>query len=104
MPLVFWAKVSILLCENLSIYLCQNMSIQSYLLQYNEVAAFIERERRNPSRHRIEEHDMLKWFCDRRLLDRDWPGSFELVVLAFIFPTPHYYVKIKVILVGKHFK
>lgn len=22
---------------------------------------FIERERRNPSRHRIEEHDMLNW-------------------------------------------
>ena len=29
--------------------------------RYNEVVAFIEREHRNPSRHRIEEHDMLNW-------------------------------------------
>lgn len=31
----------------------------SWLTRYNEVVAFIEREHRNPSKHRIEEHDML---------------------------------------------
>ncbi len=34
---------------------------EKWLKRYNEVLAFIEREHRNPSRHRIEEHDMLNW-------------------------------------------
>ena len=29
--------------------------------KYNEVMGFIESNHRNPSRHRIEEHDMLNW-------------------------------------------
>lgn len=29
--------------------------------KYNEVVDFIETNHRNPSRHRIEEHDMLNW-------------------------------------------
>ena len=29
--------------------------------KYKEVVEFIESNRRNPSRHRIEEHDMLNW-------------------------------------------
>ena len=32
-----------------------------WLTKYNEVKVFIEREHRNPSKHRIEEHDMLNW-------------------------------------------
>ena len=32
-----------------------------WLNRYNEVKEFIEREHRNPSKHRIEEHDMLNW-------------------------------------------
>ena len=34
---------------------------ERWLAKYNEVKAFIEREHRNPSKHRIEEHDMLNW-------------------------------------------
>lgn len=34
---------------------------ERWLAKYNEVKAFIEREHRNPSIHRIEEHDMLNW-------------------------------------------
>ena len=30
-----------------------------WLTRYNEVKEFIEQNHRNPSRHRIEEHDML---------------------------------------------
>lgn len=30
-------------------------------IQYNEVMDFIETNHRNPSRHRLEEHDMLNW-------------------------------------------
>ena len=32
-----------------------------WLNKYNEVVAFIETNKRNPSKHRIEEHDMLNW-------------------------------------------
>ena len=32
-----------------------------WLTRYNEVKTFIEENHRNPSRHRIEEHDMLNW-------------------------------------------
>ena len=34
---------------------------ERWLTRYNEVKGVIEREHRNPSRHRIEEHDMLNW-------------------------------------------
>jgi hypothetical protein len=30
-------------------------------IKYKEVVDFIEANHRNPSRHRIEEHDMLNW-------------------------------------------
>ena len=30
-------------------------------IRYQEVMAFIESNHRNPSKHRIEEHDMLNW-------------------------------------------
>jgi len=32
-----------------------------WLTRYNEVKNFIETNKRNPSKHRIEEHDMLNW-------------------------------------------
>ena len=32
-----------------------------WLTRYNEVKSFIETNHRNPSKHRIEEHDMLNW-------------------------------------------
>ena len=31
------------------------------MVRYNEVKNFIETNKRNPSKHRIEEHDMLNW-------------------------------------------
>ena len=34
---------------------------ESWNIRYNEVKAFIETNHRNPSRHRLEEHDMLNW-------------------------------------------
>ena len=37
-----------------------------WLTRYNEVVAFIEREHRNPSKHRLEEHDMLNWLKANR--------------------------------------
>ncbi len=32
-----------------------------WLTRYDEVVAFIQANKRNPSKHRIEEHDMLNW-------------------------------------------
>ncbi len=37
-----------------------------WLNRYNEVKEFIETNKRNPSKHRIEEHDMLNWLKANR--------------------------------------
>ena len=43
-----------------------------WLTKYNEVKEFIEREHRNPSKHRIEEHDMLNWLkANRKKMNAD---------------------------------
>ena len=34
---------------------------ERWIAKYKEVIVFIETNRRNPSKHRIEEHDMLNW-------------------------------------------
>ena len=34
---------------------------ERWMVKYNEVVAFIKANHRNPSKHRIEEHDMLNW-------------------------------------------
>ena len=39
---------------------------ERWLAKYNEVVEFVESNRRNPSRHRIEEHDYLNWLKANR--------------------------------------
>ena len=39
---------------------------EKWLARYNEVVAFIQSNKRNPSKHRIEEHDMLNWVKTNR--------------------------------------
>lgn len=34
---------------------------ERWMTRYKEVVSFIETNHRNPSKHRIEEHDMLNW-------------------------------------------
>ena len=36
------------------------------MLRYNEVMEFMAANHRNPSRHRIEDHDMLNWLKANR--------------------------------------
>ena len=49
---------------------------ERWMARYNEVAAFIERERRNPSRHRIEEHEMLNWVkANRKKMNKGEMGE-----------------------------
>lgn len=41
-----------------------------WLTRYNEVKTFIETNKRNPSKHRIEEHDLLNWLkANRKLMN-----------------------------------
>lgn len=39
---------------------------EKWMIHYNEVKTFIETNRRNPSKHRIEEHLMLNWLKANR--------------------------------------
>jgi len=39
---------------------------ERWIVKYNEVVEFINTNHRNPSRHRIEEHDMLNWLKANR--------------------------------------
>lgn len=39
---------------------------ERWLTRYQEVKTFIEENHRNPSKHRIEEHDMLNWLKANR--------------------------------------
>ncbi len=43
---------------------------ERWIAKYNEVITFIESNKRNPSRHRIEEHDLLNWVkANRKLMN-----------------------------------
>ena len=39
---------------------------ERWLAKYNGVVEFVESNRRNPSKHRIEEHDYLNWLKANR--------------------------------------
>ena len=39
---------------------------ERWLKRYEEVVGFIQANKRNPSRHRIEEHDHLNWLKANR--------------------------------------
>ena len=39
---------------------------ERWLARYNKVVMFIETNHQNPSKHRIEEHDMLNWLKANR--------------------------------------
>lgn len=41
---------------------------ERWLVRYQEVMDFMEKNHRNPSRHRLEEHDMLNWAKQQRKL------------------------------------
>ena len=43
---------------------------ERWLARYNEMKSFIETNKRNPSKHRMEEHDMLNWLkANRKLMN-----------------------------------
>ena len=43
---------------------------ERWLLRYDELMGFLEENHRNPSKHRIEEHDHLNWLkANRKVLN-----------------------------------
>ena len=43
---------------------------EKWIARYNEVKAFIESNKRSPSKYRIEEHDYLNWLkANRKVLN-----------------------------------
>ena len=45
---------------------------ERWITRYKEVTDFIEVNKRNPSKHRIEEHDMLNWLkANRKALNAE---------------------------------
>ena len=45
---------------------------EKWQARYEEVVTFIETNHRNPSKHRIEEHDMLNWLkANRKRMNAD---------------------------------
>ena len=40
-----------------------------WMTRYEEVVGFVETNHRNPSKHRLEEHDMLNWVKQQRKLN-----------------------------------
>ena len=43
---------------------------ERWLARYNELKTFIETNKQNPSKHRMEEHDMLNWLkANRKLMN-----------------------------------
>ena len=44
---------------------------EKWIARYNEVKDFIETNKRNPSKHRIEEHDHLNWLkANRKVMNK----------------------------------
>ena len=41
---------------------------ERWMKQYDDVMVFLAENHRNPSRHRLEEHDMLNWVKQQRKL------------------------------------
>ena len=62
---------------------------EKWQTRYKEVVTFIETNHRNPSKHRIEEHDMLNWVKQQRKLKNKGELKAEraekfMVLLALI--------------------
>ena len=48
---------------------------EKWIARYNEVVDFIKVNHRNPSKHRLEEHNMLSWIKQQRKLKK--AGTFK---------------------------
>lgn len=72
---------------------------ERWLNKYNDVIEFMATNHRNPSRHRIEEHDMLNWIKANRKkmnvgeLQEPRLGTFkELLAIAELYKHKNQYI------------
>lgn len=72
---------------------------ERWMLRYNEVMEFMAANHRNPSRHRIEDHDMLNWLKVNRKkmnageLQEPRLGTFkELLAIAELYKHKNQYI------------
>ena len=63
--------------------------------RYNEVMGFLEENHRNPSKHRIEEHDMLNWLKANRKVMNTGKMKVERVEKLTIVDFCHDLIKLK---------
>ena len=60
---------------------------ERWLERYNELKTFIETNRRNPSKHRMEEHDMLNWLkANRKLMNAGKMKPERIMDMLYIHP------------------
>ena len=52
---------------------------ERWIKQYDDVMEFLAKNHRNPSRHRLEEHDMLNWVKQQRKLKNKGELKIERV-------------------------
>ena len=52
---------------------------ERWLARYHELKTFIETNKRNPSKHRMEDHDMLNWLKANRKLLNAWKMKQERI-------------------------
>lgn len=72
---------------------------ERWLIRYNEVMEFMAANHRNPSRHRLEDHDMLNWLKVNRKkmnageLQEPRLGTFkELLAIAELYKHKNQYI------------
>ena len=60
--------------------------------QYEQMLAFMETNHRRPSKHRLEEHDMLNWFksTKKKIAKGDYPPE-RLKKFAILLETANRY-------------
>ena len=51
------------------------------MAKYNDAMEFMEKYQRNPSRHRLEEHDVLNWIKHNRKLQNAGKMKAERVAM-----------------------
>ena len=54
---------------------------ERWKLKYDEAMEFMEKNHRNPSRHRLEEHDVLNWIKHNRKLQNAGKMKAERVAM-----------------------
>ena len=52
---------------------------ERWLRQYEEMMTFMETNHRRPSKHRLEEHDMLNWFKSTGIMGDGSSDHFRII-------------------------